>query len=305
MIRIKFQNNLFFKRMVFLAMIVVLVFILKNIISNDKLIKETKAKNLLYTSSEKEKESTRNLTEVAKQSKQDSIDWCKKKHVTSTGGFCLNKDNIFDGGNYLWDAPVCGGLEDLFGANTSVGDFGAGLGHYGRCFYRISTNVVHSNKKSEKDDLINSYKSKMEAANLSKKPQVIRTWKGYDGALNIEEISKGFIHYLDLSQEHDLKERFDWVMSIEVGEHIPEKYERIFIQNLITHACKGLVLTWSSSSRSGHYHVNARTNEYIIDLVTKMGLKHDPEAQQSLRDQATFAYLKASIMVFRVVPQKC
>ena len=46
---------------------------------------------------------------------------------------------------------------------------------------------------------------------------------------------------LDLAKEFDLGLRFDWVISLEVGEHIPEQYEGTFLENLVKHACKGEV----------------------------------------------------------------
>ncbi|KAK7073429.1 hypothetical protein SK128_013942 [Halocaridina rubra] len=145
----------------------------------------------------------------------------------------------------------------------------------------------------------------MEKANLFEEPQVIKSWKGFDGALNIEPLSQGFIKYLDLSKEQDLGERFDWVMSVEVGEHIPHEYETVFLENLVRHACKGLVLTWSSEIGKGHFHVNIHPREYIIDRVVKMGLKHDPVAQETLTETISLDYIKKGLMVFRVDPMKC
>ena len=66
-------------------------------------------------------------------------------------------------------------------------------------------------------------------------------FSGFDGALNIEEISRGFVSHLDFSKPFQLNKKFDWVLSIEVGEHIPKQYEDNFIQNLIRHACKGIL----------------------------------------------------------------
>lgn len=62
---------------------------------------------------------------------------------------------------------------------------------------------------------------------------------GWDGAANIGVLSKGMIESLDLADPVDLQRRFDWVMSIEVGEHIPAKAEGVFMDNLARHACKG------------------------------------------------------------------
>ena len=62
---------------------------------------------------------------------------------------------------------------------------------------------------------------------------------GYDSAFNIEEVSSGKIQTKDLSVPFNLDHKFDWVLSLEVGEHIPKKKEQVFMDNLVNHACKG------------------------------------------------------------------
>lgn len=52
-------------------------------------------------------------------------------------------------------------------------------------------------------------------------------------------MSGGKIQQLELGAPVNLERRFDWVMSIEVGEHIPVESEDIFMDNVIRHACKG------------------------------------------------------------------
>lgn len=52
-------------------------------------------------------------------------------------------------------------------------------------------------------------------------------------------MSGGKIKQLELGTPVDLGRRFDWVMSIEVGEHIPVESEDVFMDNVIKHACKG------------------------------------------------------------------
>ncbi|CAL4095157.1 unnamed protein product, partial [Meganyctiphanes norvegica] len=163
---------------------------------------------------------------------------CVDGKSMTNGGFCLSKDNVLVGDNDILDTELCGGLETLFGYATVV-DFGAGLGMYGRCLLRIKENVIISDNPKEMRHLNKSYKAFMEYAGLYDKPKVIKSWKGYDGAGNIEEISSGFISYLDLSKEVDLKNRWDWAISIEVGEHIPAEREDAFIDNVAKHACKG------------------------------------------------------------------
>ena len=48
----------------------------------------------------------------------------------------------------------------------------------------------------------------------------------FDGNRAVREVSQGRCLQADLSEEHDLGQRWDWVMSIEVAEHVP--YNIIF-----------------------------------------------------------------------------
>ncbi|CAL4133736.1 unnamed protein product, partial [Meganyctiphanes norvegica] len=119
-----------------------------------------------------------------------------------------------------------------------------------------------------------------------------------DGADNIEEISSGFIHHLDLSIEVDLKERWDWAISIEVGEHIPPEREDVFIDNIAKHACKGIVLSWAVPGQQGNGHINNRYNSHIIEQLKKRGFHHGLAEQTFLRKYLSFAHLLNTIMVF-------
>ena len=55
---------------------------------------------------------------------------------------------------------------------------------------------------------------------------------GFDGNPATPQLSKGACSVLDLSVVADVPEPFDWVMSLEVGEHLPKAYEEAFMENL-------------------------------------------------------------------------
>lgn len=63
---------------------------------------------------------------------------------------------------------------------------------------------------------------------LSKLPDA--EWSSYDGAENTEEYTQGFVHFADLTLPLELP-KADWVVSLEVGEHVPGKYEGMVIHN--------------------------------------------------------------------------
>lgn len=95
-----------------------------------------------------------------------------------------------------WLAARIQSVNGLAARDQSVNDFGAGMGSYGRAL-----------------------------SSLSKTPF---DYRGYDGAGNVEEAASGtgppgserLVHFFDLSLPLSLP-RADWVLSVEVGEHIP------------------------------------------------------------------------------------
>lgn len=155
---------------------------------------------------------------------------------------------------------------------TSINDFGAGVGQY-------------------------------KAALAGKHPML--TYRAYDGAGNIEKFTKGFLKYFDLTLPLHL-EKADWVMSLEVGEHVPSKYEGMMIRNLHKHNCKGVILSWGVLGQAGHSHVNDHGFAYLNDVFEKLGYKLDKEATAKFRNpKNNYSWFTHSTMVFRRMKQAC
>jgi hypothetical protein len=100
----------------------------------------------------------------------------------------------------------------------------------------------------------------------------------YDGAGNVAEITNGFVTWVDMTTPLTLP-RADWVMSLEVGEHIPNHFEPMFIRNLHAHACRGILLSWGHRSRSGprgqgHDDANYHSKAYLVNLFAQLGYRH-------------------------------
>lgn len=99
----------------------------------------------------------------------------------------------------------------------SVNDFGAGIGQYGR---------------------------ELRQEGLD--------WRGFDGAGDIVEYTDGFVRFADLTIPLALP-RADWVVSLEVGEHVPREHTLMFIRNLHAHNRCGVLLSWACC-HNGHQH---------------------------------------------------
>jgi hypothetical protein len=140
---------------------------------------------------------------------------CKCNGIGPSGGFCLDKDKIHVGGNDVWCKNIAKEFRRLFD-KQSVYDFGAGLGWYGKALLAEDKDGYH-----------------------------VGSYKAFDGAENIDIIfPDGFVTHLDLSKPVYLPPK-DWVLSLEVGEHIPATFEKVFIENLHRHNKKGIILSWA------------------------------------------------------------
>lgn len=185
--------------------------------------------------------------------------------------FEINRDRGFwigldAGKHHRFDRPLAEAIVNLFQDNGAIDvvDFGCGMGHYVKYFQDAGFNA-----------------------------------EGSDGNPDTAELSKGFASVQDLTVPFDLEKKFDWVMSLEVGEHIPKPHETIFIENLIRHCKEGIVLSWAKKGQGGRGHFNCQNNDYIKELFASYGFKNDQEAEERLRESSTRYWFVDTIMVFR------
>lgn len=121
---------------------------------------------------------------------------------------------------------------------------------------------------------------------------------GFDGNPNTPELTNNTCKVLDLSVPTQL-EPFDWVMSLEVGEHLPKTFEDIFINNLHNNNKCGIVLSWAVKGQGGHGHFNEQNNDYIKSKVCGLGYINDTESESTMRTMSSLSWFKNTIMVFR------
>ncbi|CAK8996436.1 Uncharacterized protein SCF082_LOCUS4790 [Durusdinium trenchii] len=167
-------------------------------------------------------------------------------------------------GYHMHDRPLADALITFFKTveAASVGDFGCGLGLYVR---------------------------DLRSAGLRS--------GGFDGNPATWEITEGRCLQADLSRDLDLGTRWDWVLSLEVAEHIPREFENSFLKNLDRHTCSGMVLSWGNQAGEGH--VNLRTSEEVEELMREHGFLSLPEKTAELRAAATLPWLQSTVMVFK------
>lgn len=125
--------------------------------------------------------------------------------------------------------------------------------------------------------------------------------EGYDGNPDTTLLSNGIAHVLDLSQPIIFEKPFDWILSLEVGEHIPKEFEKAFIENMHNNNLKGIVLSWAVIGQGGLGHVNCQDNDYIKSVMAQYGYRNDVRAEKAMRLRSTISWFKKTIMVFRKI----
>lgn len=124
---------------------------------------------------------------------------------------------------------------------------------------------------------------------------------GYDGNPTTQFLAndRTFCQVLDLAERVSFEKQFDWVLSLEVGEHIPETYEQEFMDNIGRHCARGAVISWAVPGQSGRGHYNCRTNDYIIGQMIDRDLEIDEASGLMLRNHSILQWFKNTLMVFK------
>jgi len=205
-----------------------------------------------------------------------------------SGGWCLGAKPAA-----RWQAPRAAGQHSIPGVHVpadealvdallryvlrspeglrSINDFGAGVGQYGHSL-------------------------------LAREPSL--RYRGYDGAGDVREYTDGFVKFVDLTMPLSLP-RADWVLSMEVGEHVPHEHEMMFVRNLHAHNCRGLVLSWAQLEQLGTAHVNTHSLEYVLSLFSSLGYSCNRSATHALRRKASFLWLRRNLVVFDRMTPTC
>lgn len=207
-------------------------------------------------------------------------DLSMKKYIPALKTIVFKNPYIHDNGYWLgqdsslqhyYDPSLASALGDFFQKEkaSSIADFGCGTGDY------IWT--------------------------LRKRGLTV---EGYDGNPATPKLTNGAAEVVDLSQPVELKKRFDWIMSIEVGQQIPKEFQNNFLENIHKHCTKGVILSWAVKGQGGYGHLNQQNNEVIKKLMADYGFTNDLETENALRKSGSASWLKQTLMVFRKKSEK-
>jgi cyclopropane fatty-acyl-phospholipid synthase-like methyltransferase len=92
--------------------------------------------------------------------------------------------------------------------------------------------------------------------------------------------------------------QYDWIISLEVAEHIPEKYEVVYLDNIFRHAKEGIILSWAVPGQGGLSHINKKPIEYVTKVMRDNGFKRDAEKTMKLQTSASLPWIKRNINVY-------
>lgn len=167
---------------------------------------------------------------------------------------------------HRYDPSLAEGIVTIFKKVKSVADLGCGLGNYCKRLKENGVPLVH----------------------------------GYEGTPNIQKIAiYDDIMTLDLTKRRWVEIPYELTLSLEVGEHIPKKYEQIFIDNVCEFTRKYLVLSWGIPGQGGTGHFNEQPNDYVVAQFAERGLRLERKKTRFLRGVATRGWFKNTIMVLR------
>lgn len=101
---------------------------------------------------------------------------------------------------------------------------------------------------------------------------------------------------LDLSLPYTPMRKYDLLISIEVGEHIPPDREFTFIENICNATNKFMIISWASPLQKGDGHINCRDNQYIINQLEKRGFHLLIKETEEIRNSCDAWWLKQNIL---------
>lgn len=134
---------------------------------------------------------------------------------------------------------------------------------------------------------------------------------GYTNVLGFEYEPSSTAVYANIVQQ-DLSKPMIFaksgnVISLEVGEHIPEEHTDTFISN-IYNACElhgFAIISWARVYQAGDGHINCLENDEVIELFEKKGFEFLQECTENARNvvprKSKCRYLKYNMMVFQKV----
>lgn len=121
---------------------------------------------------------------------------------------------------------------------------------------------------------------------------------GFDGNPITSRIPNCYVR--DLTTDFQFP-KVDFLVCLEVCEHVPVQYENNLIKTLDRHLNSGgkLVLSWAVVGQGGTGHVNCRNNDYVVNKFESLGYTYMENESNHIRKQVLSApWFKNTILIF-------
>jgi len=115
------------------------------------------------------------------------------------------------------------------------------------------------------------------------------------------QIPKDKVKYVNLEEPLDLKKKFDLCVSMEVAEHIDNKYANIFIDSICNHS-DNVLFSAAQIGQPGIRHINCQPLKYWIYKFKERGYTHIEEVSNSIRNNNNiYNWYRKNSMLFRKI----
>lgn len=121
--------------------------------------------------------------------------------------------------------------------------------------------------------------------------------KGYDGNPHTSSFNED-CEVFDFTTQVSCDKVFDWAICLEVAEHIPRRFEGIFISNLLRLCKDGIIISWAHVGQTGIGHVNEKDPQDVKQIFFENEMSFCEDATRTLREMAHIWWFKRNVMVF-------
>ena len=148
---------------------------------------------------------------------------------------------------------------------------------------------------------------------LRERGKVAPFWTGFDGSPGVENYTRtmgppgSLTRHANLCDESVVLPRKDWVMSLEVGEHLPQSCMSNYLRLLDEGNRKGMFLSWAVPGQAGFCHISTKANDVVTAAFAVLGYEPLRHAWVSGRRVARMDWFRKTFMAFKRVrsSQRC
>lgn len=105
----------------------------------------------------------------------------------------------------------------------------------------------------------------------------------------LKMVPANYIVQKDLRLDIDTYKGYDFVMSVEVAEHIEAEYADIYVNNLTKHEANTIFFTGAPPGQGGDAHVNCQPKSYWVEKMAKNGYTNTLEYDAAIHEAAAGA----------------